>query len=236
MHTAICTFEDRADADRAVERLLQSGFDRHDVHLEYLHADGTPMREGQDPLMHGEPAAAGQSNDNWDGMEREVAMDSKVVRRLGNFFERLFGHDEGDRAGNYAAAYDRGHCVVFVDATSDEQAERAQSLLHGMNPDDLNVYPRTGQRPLRDVVAERQAASGSLEQRPATARAGMAAGRDLDAPGEGELPRDEAARERDRAVASQGWGEQRTLDLVEDDKPIASPDLRSPPARGDKPR
>lgn len=234
MHTAICTFEDRADADRAVERLLQSGFDRRDVHLEYLHADGTPMREGQDPVMHGEPAAAGQANDNWDALEREVAMDSKIVRRLGNFFERLFGHDEGDRAGNYAAAYDRGHCVVFVDATSDEQAERAQSILHGMNPEDLNIYPRAGQRPLREVVAERQAAPGSLEQRLATARADMAPGRNTDLRSEGEVPRDESAR--DRAVASQGWGEQRTLDLVQDDKPIASPDLRSPPVRGDKPR
>ena len=105
MHTAICTFEHRADADRAVERLLQSGFDRTDVHLEYLHADGTPVREGQEPLMHGEPAAPGQANDRWDVMEREVAMDPSRLHRLGQFFERLFGRDEGARAAR------RGRCL-----------------------------------------------------------------------------------------------------------------------------
>jgi hypothetical protein len=41
--------------------------------------------------------------------------------------------------------------------------------------------------------------------------------------------------EPERAIASQGWGEQRRLEVVDDDKPIASPDLR--PARPeDKPR
>ena len=41
MHTAICTFEDRAQAEQAAERLVQSGFDRREVHVEHRHADGT---------------------------------------------------------------------------------------------------------------------------------------------------------------------------------------------------
>lgn len=234
MHTAICTFEHRADADRAVERLLQAGFDSSDVHLEYLHADGTPVREGaQPPLMHGEPAAPGQANDRWDAMEREVAMDPSRLHRIGQFFERLFGRDEGagdTQAGRYSGAYDKGHCVVFVDAGSDAQAERAQEILHGMNPDDLGLFQRTGQRPLREVVAERQAAAGSLEQRFGTARSEMGPEHNRDLRTEGEFP-----RERERALASQGWGEQRRLDLVDEDKPIASPDI--PAAHeGDKPR
>src|SRR5829696_491729 len=90
MHTAICTFENHADAQRAVDRLIQSGYDRSDVHLEYRHADGTPMRDDDTPLMHGEPADPGQANDNWDGLEREVAVDASRFRRLGEFFHRLF--------------------------------------------------------------------------------------------------------------------------------------------------
>lgn len=233
MHTAICTFEHRADADRAVERLLQSGFDRSDVHLEYLHSDGTPMREGREPLMHGEPAAPGQANDRWDAMEREVAMDPGRLHRLGHFFERLFGRDEGARethAGRYSGAYDKGHCVVFVDADSDAQAERAQQILHGMNPDDLNLFQRTGQRPLRELVAERQAGAGSLEQRFGTARSEMGPGHNMDLRAEGEFP-----REPERALASQGWGEQRRLDVVDEDKPIASPDIPAAHESG-KPR
>lgn len=244
MHIAICTFENAAEADRAVERLLESGFARNDVHMEHRHADGSPVQGYEDgrgaassrePLMHGEPAAAGQANDNWDGQEREVALDPKLVRRLGNFFERLFGHDEGarDRVAAYNSAVDRGHLVVMVDADSDEEAERAQSILHGMNPADVSLFQRVGERPLRELIAEHQASQ--MEQRFGTARADMAPSHNQDLRREGEFPR-EREREGERAMASQGWGEQRRLDLVDDDVPIASPDIRNRGDVDDKPR
>ena len=249
MHTAICTFENPADADRAVERLLQSGFARDDIHMEHRHADGSPIQgdEVRDasgasgaPLMHGHPADAGQANDRWDGMEREVAMDSVVVRRLGNFFDRLFGSDPGtdERVATYNGAIERGHCVVIVEARSDEDAERAQSVLHGMNPADVSLFQRTGQRSLRDIVAERQGAS-NMEQRFGTARADMDPAHNRDVRGEGEFPRSAGGgeqRETERPMASQGWGEQRRLDLVDDDQPIASPEIRHKTDGDDKPR
>lgn len=240
MHTAICTFENQAEAQRAVERLVESGFDRSDVHMEHRHADGSPMGGGHrtplsrdEPLMHGEPAAPGQANDTWDTLEREIAVDPSVVRRLGNFFDRLFGQDRGAaNSASYESAMDRGHCVVFVDAHSEEEAERAQSLLHGLNAADMSLFQRTGQRPLRDVVGERQATTTpGMEQSLGTARSGMGASRGTDVRAEGEFP-----AERERAMASQGWGEQRKLDLVEDDVPIASPDLRYRDEKDDKPR
>lgn len=239
MHTAICTFENRAEAQRAVDRLLQSGFDRSDVHLEYRHPDGTPMgdgtdrrgKTGQEPLMHGEPAAAGQANDNWDGMEREIGMDPSRLRRLGDFFHRLFGHDDGaaGHAASYSGAVERGLCVVVVDAHSEEEAERAQDMLHGFEATDMTRLHRAGHPPLRDIVGERQAMD--MEQQFGTARSEMGASHNMDVKREGEFP-----RERERAMASQGWGEQRSLDIVEDDQPIASPDLRTPEERNDKPR
>lgn len=239
MHTAICTFDNPADAERAVERLVQSGFDRNDVHMEYRRADGTPMNDGGsvrrtasggEPLMHGEPAAAGQANDQWDGMEREVAMDPSRVRRLGHFFSRLFGLDDGaGHAGTYSGAVERGHCVVVVDAHSEDEAERAQQMLHGLEARELARVHRAGHPPLRDIVGERQAlGDSSMEQRFGTAREDMAPIHNMDVRAEGEMP-------RERAVASQGWGEQRRLDVVDEDKPIASPDLR-PGDLDDKPR
>ena len=45
MHTAICTFDDRAQAEEAAERLAQSGFEKHAIHVEHRHADGSPMGE-----------------------------------------------------------------------------------------------------------------------------------------------------------------------------------------------
>jgi hypothetical protein len=35
MHTALCTFDDRASAEEARDRLVAAGFARHDVHLEH---------------------------------------------------------------------------------------------------------------------------------------------------------------------------------------------------------
>ena len=54
----------------------------------------------------------------------------------------------------------------------------------------------------------------------------------------GGLEGERAAEERmpERAIASQGWGEQRELKVVDDDRPLASPDIASAHEDGDKPR
>lgn len=195
MHTAICSFEDKAQAERAVQRLLDAGFDRGDVHLTHRHADGSEMKA---------PA-----NNTWDGMEREVAVDPGVLRSFGNFFASLFGQDDPDgHTGFYSDAVERGLYVVVVDGHDDAEGERAQQVLHGMNPADFRRVQRTSQRPLRDIVGERQATG--MEQRFGTARSEMGASHNTDVRREGEFP-------RERATASQGWGEQRTLDLMRDE-------------------
>jgi hypothetical protein len=223
MHTAICTFEDRAGAEQAAERLVQAGFDRREVHVEHRHADGTPMAE---------PDA---------GAERR---DHDVVAKF-SFFERLFGAGKhAPHADTYSRAVEQGLYVVLVEGRDEAEAKRAQDVLHGLNPSDVSMVHRAGERPLRDVVAER--GGGSLEQRFGTARSEMGAGHNMDVRREGEFfppertpPGLEGERAEDRvperAIASQGWGEQRELKVVDDDKPIASPDI--PAAHeGDKPR
>lgn len=176
MHTAICTFEDRATAEQAVERLLQAGYARHDVHLEHRYADGTPM-----PDEHG----------------------TDVVGKF-SFFERLFGAGKhAPHARTYAGAVDRGLYVVLVEAPTEEGAQRAQDVLHGLNPDDLNLVHRAGEPPLRDVVAERQAGA-DLQRAFGSAREEMGADHNRTDEREGLFP-------PERAMASQGWGEQRTL-------------------------
>lgn len=225
MHTAICTFEDRAGAEQAAERLVQAGFDRREVHVEHRHADGTPMAEAD------------------AGAERR---DHDVVAKF-SFFERLFGAGKhAPHAETYSRAVDQGLYVVLVEGRDEAEAKRAQDVLHGLNPADVSMVHRAGERPLRDVVAERRA--GSLEQRFGTARSEMAPGHNMDVRREGELfppertpgglEGERAAEERmpERAIASQGWGEQRELKVVDDDRPIASPDIASAHEDGDKPR
>ena len=216
MHTAVCTFEDRAEAREAVDRLLEAGFDRDDVHLSHRHADGSEM--------------GGEANDAWDGMEREVAMDRSRLTNLGNFFGRLFGKDDA-HAGTYSSAVERGLYVVVVDSSDEAVASRAQGILHGTNAADLNMVHRPQHPPLRDIVGARQAAG--MEQRLVTARSGMGPGPDTDARREGELA-------RERATASQGWGEQRTLELRDQPEPDdvdRAPGLRHADDKdSDKPR
>lgn len=215
MHTAICSFDDQAQAQQAVDRLVQAGFDRGDVHLTHRHADGTEF--GHD------------SNDAWDGMEREVAVDRKVIERFGHFFGRLFGKDDADgHVDTYSGAVERGLYVVVVDGRDEADAQRAQSVLHGMNAADLNLVHRPAHPPLRDIVGARQAAD--MERSFGTARSEMSAAPE---------PRRETEAPRERAVASQGWGEQRTLELRDQPEPDDvdhAPGLRYADKDSDKPR
>jgi uncharacterized protein (TIGR02271 family) len=124
MQTIIGAFDDTASAQRAVERLVQSGFDRDDVHVEQQ--QGGQMQQG------GLQNETRQQGGNWDGQEREVGADRR------GFFAKLFGMDDDNQQQNqyasHAYTYDeavrRGSAVVVVDADNDTQADRASALLH----------------------------------------------------------------------------------------------------------
>jgi hypothetical protein len=148
MHTAICTFDDRSRAEQARDELVRSGFARHDVHIEHKE-------------LHGEHADA---NDRWDGMEREIAVDRGVLSSFGHFFASLFGRDTG-HAETYSGHVERGSYVLVVDTHDQAQAERARTLLHGMQAGELNVVQRPEQRPLRDIVGMRQEGGAGMVER-----------------------------------------------------------------------
>jgi hypothetical protein len=206
MHTAICTFEERTLAEQAVERLVQAGFARQDIHLEQRHPDGSPMEQ----------------------------RDHDVVGKF-SFFERLFGAGKhAPHADSYSQAVERGLYVVLVEHEDEAEAERAQNVLHGMEARDVNLLHRAGQPPLRDVVTQREA--GDMGASFGTARSEMGGSHAADVKGpEGEFFPAERPRELERPIASNGgWGEQDKLQVVDDDRPIASPSL--PTRDEDKPR
>jgi stress response protein YsnF len=130
MQTVISAFDDRQTAQRAVERLVDMGFDRADVHLQEAPADDAARTRVGDLTM--------------DSAEREVAADRGVFASIGDFFSNLFGDD--DRRSNYAGTYSeavrRGSSVVVVDAQDEEQAERAASLMHELGAMDVDERAR----------------------------------------------------------------------------------------------
>ncbi|HWI82478.1 hypothetical protein [Ramlibacter sp.] len=124
MHTVLSAFDDREAARRAVERLVQEGFARDDVHL------------------HGS-AAADQADDRLSSRalaspEREVAVGPHAMSALDHFFDRLLGRTQHrSHAATYAEAVRRGSSVVVVDTHSEQEAEQAAALLQQLGPCDL---------------------------------------------------------------------------------------------------
>ncbi|MEJ7931789.1 YsnF/AvaK domain-containing protein [Ramlibacter sp. AN1015] len=114
MHTVIGAFDDKTTAQRAVDRLLDAGFDRKDVHLEHKDASSTTATSGSTDTRH-EGGSGG----------------------ISGFFQSLFGTDDSsERYGDtYDEAVRRGSYVVVVDARSDSEADRASTLL-----DDLGAF------------------------------------------------------------------------------------------------
>ena len=120
MQTVIGAFEDRDTAQRAVERLVEAGFERDDVHVQEGASTGTPR------------ATTGGA----DRADEELGMMASIQ----HFFASLFGDDDNapGRSGLYSEAVARGTSVVVVDARDDDRAERAASVLHELGAIDVD--------------------------------------------------------------------------------------------------
>jgi uncharacterized protein (TIGR02271 family) len=125
MQTVISAFDDYQGAERAVERLVEAGFSRGDVHIE---------RGDQAELFSAEQARTTTG----DGTRGEYE-NRGVLSSIGHFFTSLFGMDtpESD-AHTYTEAVRRGSSVVVVDVNDEPQAERAVSIMQEMGAVDVD--------------------------------------------------------------------------------------------------
>ena len=102
MHTVIAAFDDRQDAQRALERLIESGFSRDMVHLQ---ARDDAWSDSADRTTS-TTSTADESHGFFDGIRR--------------FFADLFGADEAEGdSGRYAESIRRGGTVLIVDAADE---------------------------------------------------------------------------------------------------------------------
>ncbi|MDB5946279.1 MAG: hypothetical protein JWQ33_1305 [Ramlibacter sp.] len=181
MQTVIGAFDDRETAQQAVEKLAQAGVPRDDVHVQQGEAGSGTTHAAA--LQDGGTGPGTQ--DRWQGMESEVALDRGVLSSIGNFFTSLFGQDHpSGHAGTYSEAVRRGSSVVVVDARDAQEAERAVTLLHELGAIDIDeradqwraggwtggaaqpadqnlragvrVVDRATQPPLREIVRRRE--------------------------------------------------------------------------------
>jgi hypothetical protein len=141
MHTVICAFQDDATGREAIDQLTQCGFARQDMHLEH--------RTAQD-------VATGIAN--WDGLEREIAVDRGVARSFGAFFASVLGVDHpSGRVDTYTQHVESGGCVLVLDAHDEAEAQRARAIVTGLGAAHHDVLDRGTQRPVRDILSLRQA-------------------------------------------------------------------------------
>jgi len=124
MQTIIGAFEDRQAAQSAVQRLVDAGFDRDDVHVQ----------EGASTT-----GSTGSSTDTRGDFSPEE--DRGFLASIGHFFSSLFGEDNPHPTGRsavYSEAVRRGTSMVVVDANDEEQADRAAALLHELGAVDVD--------------------------------------------------------------------------------------------------
>ena len=136
MQTLISCFDRPSKARDAVERLVEAGFAREDVHLREAPGARRPVAteaEDAEDRAVGDRAVASP--------EHEIALDHDALASLSHFFGRLFGRDShADQTGTYTEAVRRGNSLVVVDARDDEEAERAATLLHHLGAIDVDEH------------------------------------------------------------------------------------------------
>lgn len=156
-HTLVAVFDNRSDAQKAMDDLLASGFARSDLRLS---EGGTQT---------------GTTASGADLDEGESIGDS-----IKHFFTDLFGSDRSARLGQYSEALKRGHYVLTVTAPNEPEVERAADLVERYGPVDIDetssVWPSGSATGMNagsmNMGAQQQ--SASMSQQSQQAREGSA--------------------------------------------------------------
>jgi uncharacterized protein (TIGR02271 family) len=110
-HTLVAVFDNRSDAQGAMDELLASGFTRDNV------------------AVSSADLATGSS---------ATTQDEGVAGAIKNFFESLFGTDHNQHAIRYSNAVASGQHVLTLTTTSEPEVERAADVIERFGPIDID--------------------------------------------------------------------------------------------------
>ena len=150
-HTLVAVFDNRSDAQNALDELLASGFSRTDASL-----------SGADPT--GQTDSVTGDNELLTGAHEEGFGAS-----IKHFFTSLFGSDSNEHASRYSDAVTRGHHVLTLTTDSEPEVERAADIIERFGPVDIdeNHDQRAG-----GSAGARMASSGLQQSGPMSAQSG----------------------------------------------------------------
>ncbi|MEO7578940.1 MAG: YsnF/AvaK domain-containing protein [Massilia sp.] len=119
-HTLIAVFDNRGDAQAALDELLTSGFSRQEVRL----SEGDPT---------GASSTTAASTDS-----SLTNTDDSFTGSIKNFFSNMFGTDSSEHALKYSTAVTHGHYVLTLTAANEPEVERAADIVERHGPVDID--------------------------------------------------------------------------------------------------
>ena len=168
-HTLIAVFDNRTDAQKALEDLVASNFSRQEVRL----SEGDPT--GQTSLQSTSSSTSATST-----TANATATDGSIGSSIKNFFSDIFGTDRSPDAQMYSDAVTRGHYVLTVTASSEPEVERAADIVERYGPVDIDEHAQqwssgamAGQDSMRMGSAGAQQSAGMSQQSAQPQGAGM---------------------------------------------------------------
>lgn len=124
-HTLVAVFDNRTDAQNALNELLSSGFTRTDVRLSSTDADTTGQ---SDSLSTSSDLDTARSADG----------DTGITASIKNFFGDLFGSDNAEHVNRYEGAVNSGRHVLTLVANSLPEVERGADIVERYGPTDID--------------------------------------------------------------------------------------------------
>jgi uncharacterized protein (TIGR02271 family) len=119
-HTLVAVFDNRSDAQNAMDELVASGFDRSTVNLSG--ADST----GQSDSLTGSSSTLNDTHEEGIGAS------------IKHFFTGLFGSDNDESVQKYSTVVSSGHYAVTVTTESEPEVERAADVVERFGPIDID--------------------------------------------------------------------------------------------------
>ncbi len=156
-HTLVAVFDNRTDAQKALEDLVASGFSRQTARL----SEGDPA--GQASMQSHSGSASGSAG--------AASGDGSIGSSIKNFFSDMFGTDRSSDAQMYSEAVTRGHYVLTLTADSEPEVERAADIVERYGPVDIDEHAQqwsagamAGQNSPRMASSGLQQSSGMSQQ------------------------------------------------------------------------
>jgi hypothetical protein len=155
-HTLIAVFDNRNDAEEAMDELLASGFSRQEVQL-----------SRSDPTGATDSVTGSQDEDEFSARQ-----DEGIGASIRHWFSDMFGTDNSVHAQRYSEAVSRGHHVLTVTAADEPEVERAADIVERHGPVDIDEKAAewAGGARISHPESMRMGGAGGLQQ---SASAGM---------------------------------------------------------------